>query len=249
VIQVRISARELGQVLLDGFCERCFWFAKNFPLAQNHPFSSPMPGIVSQVDRYTKRVVNTHLQSNGSLPPWLADALRGSFLGLNFQSLRHINPARWQISLFDDRCLLVGEADAIWEFPDGSWFIADYKTASWTQTQQNLLPLYEAQLNAYAYLAQQKFHKTVVGLALIYFEPEHNIPDASQLLQRTGGQMMLGFKCIVVPVPLKPTIWVRHLCWRVFQILSSPSPPTGKQNCQGCQALASWWGGIKNHLP
>jgi len=169
-------------VLLDGFCERCFWFAKNFPLAQNHPFSSPMPGIVSQVDRYTKRVVNTHLQSNGSLPPWLADALRGSFLGLNFQSLRHINPARWQISLFDDRCLLVGEADAIWEFPDGSWFIADYKTASWTQTQQNLLPLYEAQLNAYAYLAQQKFHKTVVGLALIYFEPEHNIPDASQLI-------------------------------------------------------------------
>jgi len=133
--------------------------------------------------------------------------------------------------------------------PEERWFIADYKMASWTQTQQNLLPLYEAQLNAYAYLAQQLQKKAVIGLALIYFEPEHNIPNASQLLQRTGGQMMLGFKCIVVPVPLKPTIWVRHLCWRVFQILSSPSPPTGKQNCQGCQALASWWGGIKNHLP
>jgi len=249
MVEVRINARDLGQVLLDNFCERCFWFTRKFPLSQNHPFASPMPGIVSQVDAYAKRVVSTHWQSNGVLPSWLTNALSGSFAGLNFRSVRPINPTRWRLSLFGNRCELVGEADAIWEFPDGSWFIADYKTASWTQTQQNLLPLYEAQLNAYAYLAQQKFHKTIVGLALIYSEPEHNIPNASQLLQRTGGQMMLGFKCIVVPVPLKPTIWVRHLCWRVFQILSSPSPPTGKQNCQGCQALASWWGGIKNHLP
>jgi hypothetical protein len=247
--EVRINSRDLGQVLLGNFCERCFWFTKKFPLSQNHPFASPMPGIVSQADTYIKRVVNTHLQRTGSLPSWLIDALKNSFPGLDFRSVRFVNIVRWQFSLLEARCVLTGEADAIWEFPDGRWFIADYKMASITQTQERLLPLYQAQLNAYAYLAQQKFHKTVVGLALIYSEPEHNIPNASQLLQRTGGQMMLGFKCIVVPVPLKPTIWVRHLCWRVFQILSSPSPPTGKQNCQGCQALASWWGGIKNHLP
>ena len=246
---LRISARELGQLLLNNFCERCFWFAKNFPLAQNHPLSSPMPGIVSQVDAYAKRVVNTHWQSSGFLPPWLTNALRDSFAGLNFHSVRPINPTRWRLSLFNNRCELVGEADAIWEFADGSWFIADYKTASRTPTQQSLFPLYEAQLNAYAYLAQKLQGKTIAGLALIYFEPEHNIPNASQLLQRTSGQMMLGFQCTVVPVPLKPTNWVSRLCWRVLQILSSPSPPTGKQNCQGCQALASWWRGIKNHLP
>ena len=32
------------------------------------------------------------------------------------------------------------------------------------------------------------------------------------------------------------------------RLLSLP-PPTGKQNCQGCQALASRWGGNKTHLP
>ena len=248
--EVRINARDLGQVLLDNFCERCFWFTRKFPLGQNHPFASPMPGIVSQVDAYAKRVVSTHWQSNGVLPSWLTNALSGSFAGLNFRSVRPINPTRWRLSLFGNRCELVGEADAVWEFPDGSWFIADYKTASWTQTQQNLLPLYEAQLNAYAYLAQQKFHKTIVGLALIYFEPEHNVQAVNDLdlLQRTKGQMMLGFRCTVVPVNLHPTNWVEELCERVFSILSSETPPTGKVGCQGCQVLLEWLRSISTNL-
>ena len=101
-----------------------------------------MPGIVSQVNAYAKRVVNTHWQSNGFLPSWLTSALSGSFAGLNFHSIRPINPTRWRLSLFGNRCELVGEADAIWEFLDRSWFIGDYKMASLTQTQERLLPLY-----------------------------------------------------------------------------------------------------------
>jgi len=248
--EVRINARDLGQVLLDNFCERCFWFTKKFPLGQNHPFASPMPGIVSQADTYIKRVVNTHLQRTGSLPSWLIDALKNSFPGLDFRSVSFVNIVRWQFSLFEARCVLAGEADAIWEFPDGRWFIADYKMASWTQTQQNLLPLYEAQLNAYAYLAQQLQKKAVIGLALIYFEPEHNVQAVNDLdlLQRTKGQMMLGFRCTVVPVNLHPTNWVEELCERVFSILSSETPPTGKEGCQGCQVLLDWFRSISTNL-
>jgi hypothetical protein len=247
---VRINARDLGQVLLDNFCERCFWFTRKFPLGQNHPFASPMPGIVSQADTYIKRVVNTHLQRTGSLPSWLIDALKNSFPNLDFRSVRFVNTVGWQFSLFEARCVLAGEADAIWEFPDEGWFIADYKMASWTQTQQNLLPLYEAQLNAYAYLAQQLQKKAVVGLALIYFEPEHNVQAVNDLdlLQRTKGQMMLGFRCTVVPVNLHPTNWVEELCERVFSILSSTTPPTGKEGCQGCQVLLEWLRSISTNL-
>jgi len=79
-----------------------------------------MPGIVSQADTYIKRVVNTHLQETGSLPSWLISELKGSFLRLNFQSVRRVNPAKWQIRLFDAPCILTGEVDAIWEFPDGA---------------------------------------------------------------------------------------------------------------------------------
>jgi hypothetical protein len=246
---IRINARDLGQVLLDNFCERCFWFAKKFPLGQNHPFASPMPSIVSQADTYIKRVVNTHLQETGSLPSWLISELKGSFLRLNFQSVRRVNPAKWQIRLFEAPCVLVGEADAIWEFPDGSWFIADYKMASMTQTQERLLPLYQAQLNAYAYLAQRLQRKTIAGLALIYFEPEHNthaIADPD-LLQRTMRQLMLGFRCTIVPVDSQTTGWVEDLCRQVFRILSSSTPPTGRQGCQGCQALSGWLESIGKH--
>jgi len=251
VAEVRISARDLGQVLLDNFCERCFWLTKKFPLGQNHPFASPMPGIVSHADTYIKRVVNTHLQKTGSLPSWLTNALNGSFSGLNFQSVHRVNPAKWQIRLFDAPCVLAGEADAIWEFPDGRWFIADYKMASLTQTQERLLPLYRAQLNAYAYLAQKLQKKTVVGLALIYFEPEHNAQTIADpaLLLRTKEQLMLGFKCTVVPVDLQSPEWVEDLCRQVFSILSSATPPTGKQGCQGCQVLSDWLKSIGKHLP
>jgi CRISPR/Cas system-associated exonuclease Cas4 (RecB family) len=208
-----------------------------------------MPGIVGQADRYFKAVVNSHLQSKGLLPSWLADALNGSFSQLNFHSVQHIEPERWEIEIPNLPCILVGEADAVWEFPDGRWFIADYKMASWTQTQQRLLPLYETQLNAYAYLAQRKFSKTVVGLALIYFEPEHKIPDADLLLQRNIGQMMLGFRCTVIPVTLQPVELIESLCQQVLRILSSPVPPAGRQNCQGCQELRDWWGRVRSHLP
>jgi hypothetical protein len=169
---------------------------------------------------------------------------------LDFCSVRFVNTVGWQFSLFEARCVLAGEADAIWEFPDEGWFIADYKMASITQTQKRLLPLYQAQLNAYAYLAQQLQRKAVVGLALIYFEPEHNVQAVNDLdlLQRTKGQMILGFRCTVVPVDLHPTNWVEELCRRVFFILSSATPPTGKEGCQGCQVLLDWFRSISTNL-
>jgi len=248
---IRISARDLGEILLADFCERCFWLTKRFPLTTNHPFASPIPGIVSQTDAYAKRVINTHLQENGSLPSWLISALNSSFQELDFQVVCPIKPTRWRISLLDDRFTLAGEADAIWEFTDGRWFIADYKVASWTSTQEHLLPLYQAQLNAYAYLAQKLHGKTIAGLALIYFEPQHSpqIIADPDLLQRTKEQMMLGFKCTVKPVDLKPANWVEDLCQQVFNILSSETPPKGRQDCQPCQALADWWSNISRHLP
>jgi len=247
---IRITARDLGQVLLDDFCERCFWFTKKFPLSQKHPFFSPMPGIVSQADSYIKRVVSSHLQQAGSLPLWLSEALREAFSTLNFHQLQFVKPNRWRFPLLSDRCVLLGEPDAIWEFPDGRWFIADYKMASLSQTQERLLPLYQAQLNAYAYLAKKLQEKDIAGLALVYFEPEHssqvlNDPD---LLKRTEGQLMLGFRCKAVPVEIETPAWLETLCERVFNILSSPEPPKGRQGCQACQAMSEWLNHIKNHF-
>ena len=247
---IRITARDLGQVLLDDFCERCFWFTKKFPLNQKHPFFSPMPGIVGQADSYIKRVVSSHLQQAGSLPPWLSEALGRVFSALDFHHVQSVKPNRWQFPL-SNHCVLVGEPDAIWEFPDGRWFIADYKMASLSQTQERLLPLYQAQLNAYAYLAKKSQEKNIAGLALVYFEPEHSqqaLSD-SDLMKRTEGQLMLGFLCKAVPVEIETASWLESLCERVYNILALQEPPKGRQGCQSCQALSEWLNKIKNHFP
>jgi hypothetical protein len=244
--EISITARELGQVLLDDFCKRCFWFTKNFPLDKDHPFRAPIPGISSQIDSYTKQVVITYLKRNGGLPSWVINKLNCSFQELDFYSIRDIYPKTWKVSPFD-RCTLTGRADAIWEFKDGSLFIADYKTASLTKTQDRLFPLYQAQLNAYAYLAHKSQGKTISGLALLYFEPEYKGISYEQLLQRTEEKLMLGFRCTVVPVSIEASNWVENLCQEIFHILSSKEPPESTRPC--CQALFDWLIKIGKHLP
>lgn len=252
IANVRVSARDLGQISLNDFCPRCFWFTKKFPLSENHPFRSPMPGIVSQSDSYIKRTVKTHFQRTGSLPHWLIEPLSSKFDGLSFNSVRLIEPKKWEhkLQLSGGQVILVGEPDAILEFNDGSWFIADYKTASLSERQKELLPLYEAQLNAYAYLAQCLENKRIDGAALVYLESEHKTEDIAddRLLERTQDQFMWGFKCSVVPVKLWAPSEVERICRSVFAILSSTRPPLGKGNCEGCQAFKEWFDGIRGYL-
>jgi len=69
---------------------------------------------------------------------------------LDFENIRLIHPTSWQVTLFNGLCALKGTADEVIEFPDGSWFIIDYKTSALTENQEKLRPLYSAQLNAYA---------------------------------------------------------------------------------------------------
>lgn len=247
---MQINARDLGQILLNDFCARCFWLTKKFPLPQKHPFRSPMPGIVSQSDSYIKRTVNTHLQQRGSLPRWLIAPLSSEFGGLNFNGVSLIKPKKWEHELTNVKVTLVGEPDAIWEFDDGRWFIADYKMASLSETQEKFLPLYEAQLNAYAYLARTKENRIVAGLALVYLESEHKTHDIADnlLLKRTQDQFMWGFKCSVVPVDIWASGGVEKICRDVFEILSSAEPPPGKGNCEGCQAFKKWFDGIRECL-
>ncbi len=161
---------------------------------------------------------------------------------LNFESIRHIVPKSWIVSSLDGHCTLKGIADAIWKFPEGSWFVVDYKLASWTDKQERLSLLYHSQLNAYAYLAEKSQGKSVIGLVLLYFEPEYE--DAlhnDQLLHRTRERFMFGFRCNAVPVEMQPLYRVEGLCQKICHILSSPVPPQRKANCSSCKALADWF--------
>jgi len=246
--QIRLSPSEVGKILLDDFCPRCFWFTKKFPLGDKNPFSSPMPGIVSIADYYVKSVVKWHFQKFTTLPPWILNQLKTFYPHFDFQSAKQVKPGRWKINLFDNSCVLTGQADEVLELPDGFWFIIDYKTASITETQKKLKPLYEAQLNAYAYLARKNFEKPIAGLALIYLDPEYKNLEDEVISYRTRDQFLFGFKPTLIPVKLMDPEWIEDLCRSLFEILSSDTPPEGIANCQGCNLLLEWLNKISNYL-
>jgi len=238
--KITLSPSEVGKPLLEDFCPRCFWFTKKFPIKDKHPFSSPMAGILSITDKYVKDVVKWHLQKLNQLPTWILNQLQNFYSHLDFENIRLIRPTSWRVSLFDGACLLSGQADKIIEFSDGSLFIIDYKTAALTDYQTKLRPLYEAQLNAYAYLANKKLGKPVLGLALVYLDPEYKNLNDEVMLHRTKEQFLFGFNPTVVPVKLMDNEWIENLCQTLFEILSLDSPPEGRSNCEGCNTLKDW---------
>lgn len=69
----QINARDLGRILLADFCPRCFWLSNRFPTPP--PFAVPLPGIVSTLDAYIKRVITHTYRQTGQLPDWLTREL------------------------------------------------------------------------------------------------------------------------------------------------------------------------------
>lgn len=222
--QIRISAKNLGGLALPGFCPRCFWLGCHTDL----PFESPFPGIFSSIDAYTKHVVEGWFQREGRLPGWLSqvgDVRR--FLKVSSKTFR----------TDVDGVLLTGVPDAVVELADGTLTILDYKTARFTETQDELFPMYQVQLNAYALIAEATKVGRVSGLALIYFEPP--LPDKmpTEAAANTSGS---GFAMPFAPHVLQVKRGleeVRELVHKVRDIWTMPRLPKGTAACGDCQAL------------
>lgn len=233
--QIRINARDLGKVALADFCPRCFWLTSRFPLSTEHPFRSPMPGVSSTLDAYIKDAVNHTLTQTGKLPNWLVQVLG------ELQVVSAIKPQRWETKI--GNFVLVGEPDVIWQLADGTIFIADYKVAQWTQRQEEIFPLYETQLKAYAYLAEKIGHR-VSGLALVYLQPQRYSNNPSKVVSITAEQLTLHFDCLVKPITSWSPQEVEDMVVQVGSILSSDKPPHGRNNCKKCLTLKEWLNGL-----
>ena len=65
--QIKISAKNLGQVALKDFCPRCYWI--KLKVANKLPWQLFL-GIFASIDAYTKRVVHAIID-NGTRPEWM----------------------------------------------------------------------------------------------------------------------------------------------------------------------------------
>ena len=225
---LRISAKNLGQLALPGFCPRCFWLGLHYDL----PFGGPFPGIFSSLDAFSKKVVHAHFDRFKSAPPWLSPL--GKFT-------TYIPPPSSRTFYLDDAptaVRLTGAPDAILVKEGGSKSIIDYKTGRHTAGQDQLLPMYEVQLNGYALIADRTGLGPVKQVALVYTEPVTD-GDADFLDEaRTSDGFRMGFQAKILPVSLNPSK-VYPLLREARKIYDEEGPPAGAKGCEDCANFAT----------
>ena len=190
------------------------------------------PGIFSAIDSYSKNVVHGWFDRHGKAPDWLGP------LGeiRTYKSPPHYS--KFTVLDEENAIVLRGTPDGIFIMQDGSYAIIDYKTARFTAYQDDLFPMYEAQLNAYAYIAERLEVRPVSKLALVYTEPVTGNAEASNDSNLTQDGFRMDFKARILDVEIKPEL-VTRLLKIAGGLLHMPSPPAGKDGCKDCAAIAS----------
>ena len=186
------------------------------------------PGIFSSIDSYTKNVVERYFERNSKFPDWLNDIGEA-------KRITHIKPSEFRVTV--GNITLTGIPDLIFQRSDNSFCIVDYKTARYTANQDALMPVYQIQLNGYAYIAEKLGDKPVKELYLVYFEPPHSDKFLELTVKHTTND---GFE-----MPFRPHIHkiskntnrVEKLLEKAGKVYAMDSPPEGLDNCKDCEKL------------
>jgi len=226
--QITISAKNLGALALPDFCPRCFWVKEH---AKGLPYQI-FPGIFNSIDAYGKKLVSGWFARHAQVPLWLGQ------LGLVKACIKP--PHYTKFSVFDQASgvVLRGSPDGLLLMQDDSYVIVDYKTAKITNKQDELFPMYEVQLNAYAHIAMCTGFDPVSGLYLVYNEPETDDEIVSRDDRQSSSGFVLGFKACIKPVAVNDDL-ILDLLLRVRKIVDCANPPLSKEGCKDCELLRS----------
>lgn len=223
--EYRISGKNLGALGKPDCCERCFWVKTH---ASNRIPFQIFPGIFSSIDSFTKKVIHSFIDKNGTGPEYLKGV--GDVTG-------YINPPHNSKFRYRDPSSLItlsGDADGILKLADDTLAVVDYKTAKFTKNQDALLPIYKVQLNAYAIISEHLRLGKVSKLALIYMEPQtESDRELSKYSIEEGFYM--DFKAYTMDVSINPEK-VFELLKRARNLLDDPIP-NPHSSCKDCLKL------------
>lgn len=230
---LRISAKQLGELALPNFCERCVWLKMR--LRHRLPYQI-FPGVFASIDSFVKNVVHAHIDTQGRPPPWLAE------LG---DIAAYIEPPHWSrfravFPLHD--IVLTGVPDALLVRRDARLVIGDYKTARCTGVQDALLPMYTVQLNAYAEIAERTGLGSVADLALIYLEPTTESADGDCAAEG----IRLPLNAHLVRIEHRPTLLSLPLA-RARRIANLGDAPVPGSGCRECSRVERVIGQLSNN--
>lgn len=223
-----ISAGTLGSLAMPNFCPRCFWIRLR---AEKLPFQIPMPGIFSSIDSYVKKVVRKYYDKEKKLPGWFPPVGE-------IASIAEVpSYGKYCCTEPQSGATLRGVPDEVLQLKDGSFHIVDYKTSRFTTAQSGLFPMYEVQLNAYAYIGNRTCFSPVSLLTLMYLEPDTDFTSDPDLLSRSEDSLMLGFTPKVRSVEIKADHFIEGLLQQASQIDKEEAPPQHNYTCKDCELL------------
>lgn len=230
--KINVPARMLGQINLPNFCPRCYWITLHYQYSK-FPFQIPMPGIFSAIDSYSKKIIHSLFDNNGQLPDWFPD------IGKVKSYEKKLSWQKFNFTDDETNIKITGVPDDILKMDDDSYHILDYKTSKLTQTQDQLFPLYEIQLNAYAVVAKQIGFTPVSAASLVYMEPQTDIsPDKMEKLS-SQEVFSMEFKTMLKPIALEQEK-ISPLLKQTRQIYDEPNPPEPLRGCKNCELVGEF---------
>jgi hypothetical protein len=226
---LRLSARDLGALALPDRCPRCQWL--RFRCQHRLPFQT-FAGITMVLDSYTKRIVTEHYEQYHRLPHWFSP----------FGDLETPVPVPHHSKFFildqETHIRLSGVPDALFKCKDNTYCIIDYKTARWSQAQEDILPMYRVQLNGYAYIAEHVGFHPVSKVGLLYFEAQtlsERMEDFESLVMKDGFHVQ--FCARYLEVELDPHRIIPPLLKQARQLADMAEPPESQNDCKDCQRV------------
>jgi hypothetical protein len=224
--QIRISAKNLGQLALPDYCPRCFYI--KLKLNNKLPWQI-FPGIFSTIDSYSKKITWQYFEKYKKVPPWFDEY--GEFKGL-------LPVPGWsKFSIVDSQTgiILTGVPDDIFIMVDDRYFIIDYKTAKYTDNQDKLIGMYRVQLNGYAMIFEKLGMGKIGGLGLVYYEPQGDAPTVTfEAVVRQDGFVM-PFVAHLKMIELDSEGVVRPLLGMVREMVDRNVVPVGREGCEDCR--------------
>lgn len=225
--KITVSAKGLGELALPDFCRRCFWI--RLKVGNKLPFQI-FPGVFSAIDSYSKNLVYSWFDRHKGPPVWLEG------LGYITGYTKPPHFSKYYITDKNSGITLRGGPDIIFNKNDNSYIIADFKTSKFTEYQDKLFPMYEAQLNAYAFIGEQRDISPVSNLALIYTEPVTDEAATTCDEHHRDDGFIMGFSVHIQEVTLNRES-VQTLLAKTREIYELDEIPPHTEGCKNCQNL------------
>jgi hypothetical protein len=222
---LRVSPRQFGLMNTAEFCPRCFWYL--LQLGFRSPFPCPMPGLMHNLDRFEKSIVEAHLNDHDELPRWLK----------NLDCIDTVDfPAKLTMEFSEYDVTLVGMPDAVFLKANKKLCLVDYKTAICKGDDDPFLPVYKTQLLGYTHLLEANNLGTVDTCALVYFENILKDFELTPLDLLTPGGFDVPFHATIHEVEIDRSD-LDPLLKQLREFADKEFPPKGRRKCPHCALL------------